>query len=201
MAPKYFVFIDGEQKGPYTLDQLSDIGVRPSTYVWCKDMADWGRADSVEEIRNLFQRSISHKKEMEQASEVVVPNGTIGISNPGPGAAPEQEAPRPRQRFPLPEVEQQIDINQPPQVSMTLAILSLLLCFIPTGIVAVIYTYKAQNCWDRSNGRGMDPMRADESVEELRRKSHDYERLAKMWMGLTIAFGIIFWTLIFSIPR
>ncbi|MDE6143194.1 MAG: DUF4339 domain-containing protein, partial [Muribaculaceae bacterium] len=33
---KYFAIIDGEQKGPFELEELADAGVRPSTYVWCK---------------------------------------------------------------------------------------------------------------------------------------------------------------------
>lgn len=187
---KYYAFIDGAQKGPFDLDQLADAGVRPSTYVWSKDMDDWHRADEVEEIRNVFRRHIDTQEERRRAEEE-----RIKAAAPAVSAAPPQEAPpaeRPRLRFGLPEVEEQEDLSRPPHLSMTLAVLSLLLCFPPTGIVSVIFTYKAQRAWQDAL---MDP----KGGEHLRRQSHEYERLAKMWLGLTVAFGVIFWTLIFSI--
>lgn len=194
MPPKYYVFIDGAQKGPYSLDQLKDIGIHPSTYVWSKEMSDWERADSVEEIRNLFRGHIERSRERE----------TQTVAEPTPAATPpsQNESSEGKERrgvrrgaFYFPETEETPDLSRPPQVSMTLAILSLLLCFPPTGIAAVIFTYKATKSWEES----LKPGSAD--PEGLRRKAHDYERLAKMWMGLTVAFGIIFWTLIFSIPK
>lgn len=198
MPPKYFAFIDGEQRGPFTLDQLTDVGVHPSTYVWCKDMDDWQRADSVEEIRNLFRHHIERKKEIEPAAPAAAPVETVKpeeVSNEASGARPGRFG---RFGVQLPEMEENIDLNTPPQVSMTLAVLSLLLCFPLTGLVAVFYTYKAQKTWDEATkwggAKGKDS-------EGLRRKAHEYERLSKMWLGLTVAFGVIFWTLIFSIPK
>lgn len=191
MPPKYFAYIDGEQKGPFSLDQLADAGVRPSTYVWSKDMADWQRADQVDEIRNAFKRHIEIRKEV-TPEPPVTPQYTPTDEQPADG----QDRPRFTGRFHLPEVEEQTDINRPPQVSMTLAVLSLLLCFPPTGIAAVIYTYKAVKTWEEATkwGNGVK-----DNSEELKRKAHDYERLSKMWLGLTVAFGVIFWTLLFSV--
>lgn len=198
MTPKYYAFIDGDQKGPFTLDQLIEIGVHPSTYVWSKDMADWERADSVEEIRNRFRNHIENRQ-FEKTSEPevaqVAGGGAIAPSSPQGNDRERQERPV---RFPLPEMEDEIDIHQPPRVSMTLSILSLLLCFVPTGIAAVYFTYKAQKTWDEAT-RWKDS--GDGNIEDLKRKAHEYERLSKMWLGLTVAFGIIFWTLLFSMQR
>ena len=33
---RYFAMIGGEQRGPYELTELSEAGVTPETYVWCK---------------------------------------------------------------------------------------------------------------------------------------------------------------------
>ena len=189
MPPKYFAFIDGEQRGPYTLEQLGEAGIHPSTYVWCKGMDDWQRADKVEEIRNLFKHRITEHRE--KVETVRMPEPTVYTDNkPLETGEPEKI------RFPLPEVETQEDLNRPPQVSMTLAVLSLLLCFPLTGFIAVFFTYRALKTWNEAcritDGR---------SAEQLKAKSHEYERLSKMWLGLTVAFGIIFWTLIFSIPK
>lgn len=196
MPPKYFAFIDGEQKGPFTLDQLTEVGVHPSTYVWCKEMADWQRADQVEEIRNLFRHHIEVRKEAAQEVQPVAP------ADMRPDSKPEENSPR-SARFSLPPVEEQVDLSRPPQVSMTLAVLSMLLCFFPTGIAAVVFTYKAQKCWETAVWEERkESMKKDSgAIEDLRRRAHEYERLSKMWMGLTVAFGIIAWTLLFSIPR
>ncbi len=43
---RYFAMIDGERRGPFGLDELADAGVRPDTYVWCKGMSDWEKAES-----------------------------------------------------------------------------------------------------------------------------------------------------------
>lgn len=190
---KYFAFIDGEQRGPFPLEDLVKEGVRPSTYVWCKDMDDWHRADEVPEVCRLFRQHLAEK--MHPTAPVLPPNSTAPVG-PAENADTQQQQPQPL-RFPIRESElPEADYNNPPQVSMTLAVLSLILCFIPTGIVAVIFTYKARKTWEEAlnAGEGADK-------ENLKRQSHEYERLAKMWLGLTVAFGIIFWTLIFSIPK
>lgn len=44
---RYFAMIDGERRGPFELSQLADAGVRPGTYVWCKGMDDWEKAEDV----------------------------------------------------------------------------------------------------------------------------------------------------------
>lgn len=197
MPPKYFAYIDGEQKGPFTLDQLAESGVRPSTYVWCKGMDDWQRADQVEEIRNQFRHHIEKQRPVEEQAQQMTHPGNSADLNKVPG----EEAPL---RFPLPDLSQPENLDRPPQVSMVLAVLSLLLCFPPTGFVAVFFTYKAQKTWEKAMGRQPlnDIKSADGiSLDDLKRKAHDYERLSKMWLGLTVAFGVIFWTLVFSVRK
>lgn len=194
---KYFAFIDGEQRGPFEPTQLIEAGVRPSTYVWCKEMDDWHRADEVEEIRNIFRRHITlHQSPNTPTSKH--PN-TPTPPHPHSPTSQSPNTPTPDQppRFPFPQsVEPEPDYDSPPSVSMTLAVMSLIFCFIPTGIVAVVFTYKAQKTWEESIGS-----HPSKPVEELRRQAHEYARLAKMWLGFSVAFGIIAWTLLFSIPK
>lgn len=193
---KYFAFIEGDQKGPYDLHQLVNAGIRPSTYVWCKDMADWQRADEVPEIRDLFMDHLSHRQETLKVEEPVVPTEEKTRFDDNQPEAREAG----RRRFgrlgvELPDIDQiQPDINVPPQVSMALAVVSMFLCFLPTGIAAVVYTSKALKYWEKS----MNASSEDER-NYLRTQCHEYERQAKMWLGLTVAFGLIFWTIIVSI--
>lgn len=56
---KYFAMIDGRQYGPMELDEMVREGVRPDTYVWCKDMADWEPASEVPDICRYFRQRLS----------------------------------------------------------------------------------------------------------------------------------------------
>ncbi|TWE07852.1 SPFH domain-containing protein [Rudaeicoccus suwonensis] len=51
----FHVAVNGQQQGPYTLDQLRSAGLTPTTMVWSAGMADWAAASSVPELGALFQ--------------------------------------------------------------------------------------------------------------------------------------------------
>lgn len=189
---KYFAFLDGEQKGPFDLRQLIDTGVRPSTYVWCKGMDDWHRADEVEEIRDLFTDHLSNRQETPKPA---APETNPWKKEPASSDA-SRERPARRGRFgvELPSIDEiKPDVNAAPQLSMALAVLAMILCFLPTGIAAVIFTYKSLKCWDKSKKASDGNER-----ESLKAQCHEYERQAKMWLGITVAFGFIFWTVVLS---
>ena len=78
---------------------------------------------------------------------------------------------------------------------MTLAILSMFLCFLPAGVAATVFTYKSQKAWNQA----MEARQRGEDPSDLQSRAHEFARLSKMWLGLTVALGVIFWTLIFSV--
>lgn len=46
-----FFFANGnEQRGPYSLDELAALGLRPDTLVWREGLSEWQRADSIPEL-------------------------------------------------------------------------------------------------------------------------------------------------------
>ncbi len=47
----YYVADGGQQRGPFTIDQLKAMGLRPETLVWCEGMDQWRRADLVAELQ------------------------------------------------------------------------------------------------------------------------------------------------------
>ena len=204
---KYYAFIDGEQQGPFDLDQLKEIGLRPTIYVWCKGMDDWQQALEVPEVCRLFRQHIAGLMHPSQTQEIAP-----AVVAPAP-EAPSQQTPSPEDpqekaledvplKFrgdvrksgttPGPPIDTTPDINQPPQFSLTLAILSMLLCFIPTGIAAVIFAYKAQRSWQLSAGE------QGENQQQLRRNAHEYARQSKMWTGITVSLGLLFLGFFFS---
>ena len=208
---KYYAFIDGEQRGPFDLEQLAAEGVRPTTYIWCKDMDDWQQAQEVPEVCRLFRQ---HLAGMMHPSASQSPNTPNSPNSPNTLTPQHPNTPTPRQpddppnledvpvqyrRFvrksgtaPGPSNDLSPDISTPPQVSMTLAVLAMLLCFIPTGIAAVIFTYKSRKTW-------LEAMAADgDDAEQKKRMAHEYARQSRMWIGITVSFGLIFLGFLFS---
>ena len=52
----FYLFIDNEQRGPYSLEQLAEMGITPETEVWTEGMADWKQAGDVPQLTALLQR-------------------------------------------------------------------------------------------------------------------------------------------------
>lgn len=57
----YFILVDNQQQGPYTLEELRSRNVTSATLVWTEGMADWTPAWQVAELQPLF-RSNSESK-------------------------------------------------------------------------------------------------------------------------------------------
>jgi len=55
MVKYYYIDdISKQQRGPVLITELKDKDIRPETMVWCSGMADWVRADRVENLAFLF---------------------------------------------------------------------------------------------------------------------------------------------------
>lgn len=51
---KYYIIQNGQQMGPYTMEQLKLYHVTPETDVWTEGMANWTKAKNVSELAPLF---------------------------------------------------------------------------------------------------------------------------------------------------
>lgn len=168
---KYFVIIDDKQCGPFTPEEMPSVGVRPSTYVWCKGMEDWKEAREVAEICRIYRNRLF---------DLQHPNPTLSaVENPSSNTNDNTNVPTRFQRYISPEDIQPIqpDTTQPPIVWTTLALLTSIF-FLPTGIMALYYSRLAIKQWN-------------EGKAEL---SHETARKAKMLTGFTVCIGLIFVT-------
>lgn len=52
---KFYIGINGVQKGPFSKDELKAQGLNPSTLVWTDGMENWLQAIEVEKLKGLFQ--------------------------------------------------------------------------------------------------------------------------------------------------
>lgn len=53
---EYFVAINEEQKGPYSLEEIKALGILPTTLIWTEELKDWTEAREVPELGNLFKK-------------------------------------------------------------------------------------------------------------------------------------------------
>lgn len=52
---KYFLHKDGRQLGPYSKEELKQIGITRDTMLWCEGLPDWIEAKDIEELADLFR--------------------------------------------------------------------------------------------------------------------------------------------------
>lgn len=182
MATKYYAMIDGEQKGPFSLEELPRAGVRPSTYIWCKGMADWQKAEENADVCRLFRNHLYDIMHPAPSSEIKQDDLERYKVQPD---APKGPFPTRFDKYlqetgenPLPsieEIEEQKDKQIPPVSMIGYAWLVTIFCFFPTGIPALIFAYKSKNAWKKGDNTG----------------AHELNRKAKMWTGITFFIGLI----------
>lgn len=200
---RYFAMIDGEQRGPFELGELAAAGVGPDTYVWCKGMADWQKAEDVADICRHFRQRIGDLMHPQPKAPDAQPMQYEGFA---PGVDPYETVPlryrnivRRSGEIPGPPQVEGPDTSRPPTPTLFLSLFMTLFCFPITGLVAVYYSYKARVAWQesqRSESNNNRQLYNDSEREELRRKAHDYDRQAKMWIGITFFLSIIFYAFV-----
>lgn len=186
---KYYAMIDGERRGPYELDRLAEAGVRPETYVWCKGMADWEKAEDVADICRMYRNrihdlmhpsSVEAEQRKQQAAAENLPTATESTQiSPSRFSRYMND---PEQMPTIEQIDEQQDIDQPPRPMMGLAIAVTLLCFPPTGIAAIIFARKSKKAWE----------------EGEHKQAHDYCRSAKMSVGISFFLGLILYAFLFQ---
>ena len=185
MATRYYAMIDGVQKGPYSLEELPAAGVRPSTYIWCKGLSDWQKAEDNADVCRLFRNhlyDLMHPQDPTPSDLDVYK--VKPDSSPQPGRTRfDQYLQETGETLPtIEEIESRRDISRPP-VSMVMYawLVTLFFCF-PLGIVALVYAYKSKNAW-RSGQNAM---------------AHEFNRSAKMWTGISFFVGLIGYAFLFA---
>lgn len=51
---RFFIVVDGERRGPLTLEQLAEQGIERDTLVWQQGLSNWARADEVPALSELM---------------------------------------------------------------------------------------------------------------------------------------------------
>lgn len=188
----YFAMIGEERRGPFTLDQLHDAGVHPDTYVWCKGMDDWKKAEDVADICRYYRQRLFDRMHPAAVNPVAEePNQSISQTEENRSSINRFQSP-----FPLPKDEPE-DLRQPPMPTLGVAIAVLIFCFPPTGILAIYYSVQTKHLWNKADEIAEGKVQGD--ADDFRRRAHDCVRKAKMWIGITFFLGLIFYAFMVSI--
>lgn len=77
MMKEYFVIVNGQQQGPFTIEQLAEMAITPETEVWTAGMADWQQAGDVAELTSLLQQ-LQFRNHVEREALTPPPHASAG---------------------------------------------------------------------------------------------------------------------------
>lgn len=133
MEPYYYLDENQQQKGPIFPSDFMRTGITRHTLLWKSGMAGWQAAGNIPELSGYFQTATPP------------PPPPTGVSD---RAADPQNAQTNRHK---------------PDTFLIWSILTTVLCCLPLGIVAILFSVKADNEW--SAGRYEEALRAAEKAK------------------------------------
>lgn len=169
--------IDGERRGPFPLERLPEMGVHPSTYVWCKGMDDWEKAEDVADICRFYRNrlfDIMHpglaSPEGQQSADGLAGNGgwnqngwngnggwnqngngkAEGNGEWGSGSRHRLGARHGIELPTLEEIDSREDMSVKPRSMLIPAIIATLFFCPPIGIFAIYFAIASKRCWKHS---------------------------------------------------
>lgn len=113
---QYWINHNGVQSGPVDIDDLKAMGLTSAAYVWHEGLSDWVKITQLPELQGLYDM------------------------------VEEPLQPATQQAAPVQPVQPQPETTEPcPPTNLVWAIITTVLCCIPSGIVAIIYALKVSN--------------------------------------------------------
>ena len=91
MMKEFYVIVDGQQQGPFSIEQLAEMAITPETEVWTTGMSDWQQAGDVPDLTSLLQQQ-QFQHHMEHASVTPPPYASRAHEASAAQAAPEPQA-------------------------------------------------------------------------------------------------------------
>lgn len=91
---KFFVILNNQQEGPYTIAQLAEMGISSETLVWKEGMKDWQPAWTISELRYILNEKTNEDRNASSTGmqqETAIP--------PTPPSAPYKEEKKPQNHY------------------------------------------------------------------------------------------------------
>ncbi len=142
----YWIIINEEEKGPFTVEELAAFEIAADTPVWCDGMAQWQSAATVPELAHLIPLpAVAPAEEPVVISEpqIVAEAPVAETINQPHETTTKTVIYAPANAIPPGYVAiQQGEIKCPNY--LVFAILSTIICFLPLGICAIICSTKVK---------------------------------------------------------
>lgn len=164
---EYWTIIDDRHAGPYTVDELIEMGLKPESPVWTSGMPDWVEASEIEELRMAIEsRAVSQTAAPVASSSAPAPEPessaefspapapeTEGPVEPQYAQAPIQSEPEPVQPAPMWEWQREATVpDEPcPPAYLAWSIIVTILCCQVLGIAAIICSAQTKQAYNRGN--------------------------------------------------
>lgn len=136
---RYYIAINNQHFGPYTVQELKARDISPDTYVWCEGMPSWLRAADVEEIRQAMVSPMPEMPPMASSS-----SGDAGAMH-GPNAGAYESTG-------TSSCTTQPDrMDEPPKTWLVESILVTIFCFWPFGVVGIVKAAETSQAINRGD--------------------------------------------------
>ena len=164
---QYWINHNGVQSGPVDLDAIKEMGLTSRAYVWREGLQDWVKITQMPELQGYY----------EMLAEPVDPQPAQATQQSANGEAVTGQPYQPQPQYTQPQQQYapQAAAEPCPPTNLVWAIISTVLCCIPTGIVAIIYALKVTNKYREGD------------IEGAKRASE----VGAWWCIATIILGII----------
>jgi hypothetical protein len=160
MEKYYYLDANSQQQGPVEASELTRFGVSSTTLVWKQGMETWQQAGMIPELSWIFP-----------------PSMPAGSPPPPPFSG---TTPPPYASANVPQANLNY-IPQKPDNLLVWSILATVLCCVPSGIVAIIYSSRVNSLWDIKDYAG----------------ANNAAKNAKTWCFISLGLGIVVFILAF----
>lgn len=143
----FYVYLNGQQQGPLTKEQLEALRIAPDTPVWYEGLKDWTPAEKAEETAWLFKQQTPPPFGQQPESSSVPP-----YQQQSTYAQSEQ----PHYRQPQYAQPQEEQVPPCPNNNLAWAIIVTVLCCLPCGIVAIIKAASVNEKYNRGDYAGAE---------------------------------------------
>lgn len=186
---KYWIYINEEKKGPYSIDQLKVMTIPPTTLVWRDGMDTWVNANEILELSSLYLRPPKYEEEPlveeEDASQIPInelneESNEVSEDEPQEVACevvpPMFEQANCKENSDCENCKYRIkeDQKECPPSYLVWAILSTFCCCQFFGIIAIIYAAKVQPKFNSGDYEG----------------AAKYSERAALWIILSFVCGL-----------
>ncbi len=128
----YYILENGQQYGPFTLEQLKKRGITHETIIWYDGLGQWTAAKNIPELIEIAQPPLPNTPPIHYN----IPYSPYGYNLPSP------DRPYP---------------NDHKTLAIIATIVTFFGCyFIPLGIVSLIYSINVESKWKRGDYAGAE---------------------------------------------